>query len=92
MALTTTTPAAGFSTTLRPPAAPTSAASELCTSRQKSASEVVRTWALSSGRLPGPLLVVVLLPVLVVLLPAPAVVMALELTRMSLAPWRRPGR
>ena len=99
VALTSTTPAAGLSTTLRPPWLPTRAASEACTSRQKSASEVVRTCAESSLRLLMPLLLPgcpVLLPVLPVLpvlpWPPPATEIALDVTRMSEAPWRRPGR
>ena len=90
---------------MRPPSVPTRADSEACTSRQKSASDEVRTWALSSARLFMPPLLLLLLvlppllPLPVLLLPAllplpapPVAVIELELTRMSLAPWRRPGR
>ena len=109
VARTTMTPADALTITLRrwlPWVSLVSIAdSEPCTSRQKSASEVVRTWAVSSWRLPGtveplPLPLPVLLPMApfppapatVPLPPPPTWLIELDVTRMSLVPWRRPGR
>ncbi len=93
MALTTTTPAAGFNTTPRPVWLPISATSAACTSRQKSASELVRTCELSSARAPPLFAGAGVGAEPDVTVPAAAdCVIELEVTRMSEAPWRRPGR
>ncbi len=44
MARTTTTPACGLTSTLRPPSLPTSVVSAACNSCQKSLAESVRIW------------------------------------------------